>query len=177
MAEETDKQDGEDEAPASGGMMKKLIVAGVALALVGVGAFAGLQFMGGDAPELDDDGNPIVADEEPVPEGDGPAFYTSLAPPLVVNFKDKFGDGHVMQVSLDMMARDQATINEVREHISVIRSALILLYSGFIYEDVSTVEGKQKMLDEGLKTIRDTMKRRIGKPAIEEIYFTGLVIQ
>ncbi len=177
MAEETDKQEGEEEAPAGGGMMKKLIIAGAALVLVGIGAFAGLQFMGGDEPQLDEDGNPIVAEEEPVPEGDGPAFYTSLAPPLVVNFKDKFGDGHVMQVSLDMMARDQATINEVREHMPVIRSALILLYSGFIYEDVSTVDGKQKMLDDGLKTIRDTMTRRIGKPAIEEIYFTGLVIQ
>lgn len=177
MAEETGVQEGEQK---SGGLMKKLIFALIALVLVGVGAFAGLMFMGGDEePQLDENGEPIVEEdgEGEGSKGDGPAFYTALAPPLVVNFKDRIGDDHVMQVSLEMMARDQATINEVREHSPLIRSALILMYSGFIYEDVATVEGKQKMLDDGLAEIQRLMQMRIGKPAVEELYFTGLVIQ
>ena len=82
-----------------------------------------------------------------------------------------------MQVTLEVMARDQATINEVREHIPIIRNALILLYSGYIYEDVSTREGKEMMLADGLAEIQRVMTQRIGKPAVEEVYFTGLVIQ
>lgn len=178
MAEETGTQEVADGAEApKGGMMKKLIMAVVALALVGVGAFAGLTLMGGAEPAVDEDGNPIVEAEEEVEKGDGPTFYSNLAPPLVVNFKDRIGDDHVMQVTLEMMARDQGTINQVREHIPIIRNALILLYSDYLYEDVSTREGKEKMLEEGLAEIRALMTKTIGKPAVEEIYFTGLVIQ
>ncbi len=177
MADENENQ---EEEQKSGGLMKKLMFAVIGLVLVGIGAFAGLTFMGGSEPELDENGEPIVeeeADEESKATGDGPVFYTALAPPLVVNFKDRIGDDHVMQVTLEMMARDQATINEVREHAPLIRSSLILLYSSYIYEDVSTREGKQKMLDEGLAEIQALMVKRLGKPAVEELYFTGLVIQ
>ena len=178
MAEETGTQEVAEEAAQGGGLMKKLLLAVAALVLVGVGAFVGLTFMGGDDVVLDEDGNPIEAEaEEPESGGDGPTFYTNLAPPLVVNFKDRLGDDHVMQVTLEVMARDQATINQVREHIPVIRNALILLYSSYIYEDVSTREGKEQMLADGLAEIRRVMTQRIGKPAVEEVYFTGLVIQ
>ena len=178
MAEETGTQEVAEEAAQGGGLMKKLLLAVVALVLVGVGAFVGLTFMGGDDVVLDEDGNPIEAEaEEPEASGDGPTCYTNLAPPLVVNFKDSLGDDHVMQVTLEVMARDQATINQVREHIPVIRNALILLYSSYIYEDVSTREGKEQMLADGLAEIRRVMTQRIGKPAVEEVYFTGLVIQ
>ncbi len=175
MAEENENQ---EEEKASGGLGKKLIFAAVALVLVAIGAFAGLTFMGGNEPEIGEDGEPIAEDaEEEESKGEGPVFYSAIAPPLVVNFKDRIGDDHVMQVSLEMMARDQATINEVREHAPLIRSSLILLYSSYIYEDIATREGKQMMLDDGLAEIRRLMERRIGKPAIEELYFTGLVIQ
>ena len=179
MAEETGTQEVAEEEAKGGGMMKKLLLAVAALALVGVGAFVGLMFMGGDTETpLDEDGNPIEAEaEEPKSKGDGPTFYTNLAPPLVVNFKDRLGDPHVMQVTLEVMARDQATINQVREHIPIIRNALILLYSSYIYEDVSTREGKEMMLADGLAEIQRVMTQRIGKPAVEEVYFTGLVIQ
>lgn len=178
MAEQTGTQEIAEEAPQGGGLMKKLMLAVAALVLVGVGAFVGLTFMGGDEVAVDADGNPIEAEaDEPKPSGDGPTFYTNLAPPLVVNFKDRLGDDHVMQVTLEVMARDQATINQVREHIPVIRNALILLYSSYLYEDVSTREGKEQMLADGLAEIRRVMTQRIGKPAVEEVYFTGLVIQ
>ncbi len=176
MAEENENQ---EEEQKSGGLGKKLMFAVAALVLVAVGAFAGLTLMGGDEPELGEDGEPVAEGEaeEEASKGEGPVFYSAIAPPLVVNFKDRIGDDRVMQVSLEMMARDQGTINEVREHAPIIRSSLILLYSGYIYEDIATREGKQMMLDEGLAEIQRLMEKRIGKPAIEELYFTGLVIQ
>jgi len=174
MAEETGVQEGEKP---SGGLIKKVLFAVIALVLVGVGAFVGLTFMGGSEPETDEDGEVVEEGEDSSNKGDGPVFYTALAPALVVNFKDRIGDDHVMQVSLEMMARDQATINEVREHSALIRSSLILLFSDAIYEDIATLEGKQKLLDDGLAEIQRLMEKRIGKPAVEELYFTGLVIQ
>ena len=82
-----------------------------------------------------------------------------------------------MQVTLEVMARDQGVINAVREHAPVIRNDLILLYASSMYEDVTTREGKEKMLSEGLAEVQRIMTERIGEPGVEALYFTGLVIQ
>jgi flagellar FliL protein len=152
-------------------MMKKLILAGVGVVLLGGGVFAGMTLMGGDdAADAED-----VADVSG--EKSAPALYTSLHPPLVVNFKDSVGDSHFMQITMEVMARDQGVINSVREHTAVIRNSLILLYSGAIYEEVTTREGKEQMLADGLAEIQKVMTDKIGEPGVEAVYFTALVIQ
>jgi flagellar FliL protein len=169
MADEAN--DTENVAEEGGGMMKKLIFAGIGLVLLGAGVFGGMMFMGGDdAAEAE-----AIAAEAGA--GSGPALYTSLHPPLVVNFKDKVGDSHFMQITMEVMARDQNIINSVREHTAVIRNSLILLYSGAIYEEVTTREGKEKMLADGLAEIQKVMTEQIGEPGVEAVYFTALVIQ
>lgn len=169
MAEEANET--ETAEAAKGGMMKKLMMGVVALALVGGGVFAGMTFLGGDEPTADE------ASAEDAAPSKGPALYTSLHPPLVVNFKDSVGDSHFMQITMEVMAREQTTINAVREHTPVIRNALILLYGGAIYEEVVTVEGKKKMLADGLAEIQAVMTEQIGEPGVEAVYFTALVIQ
>ena len=169
MAEEAT----ENEAPAEekGGAMKKIILIVGALILLGGGAFAGMTFLGGEEE---------MAAEEAA-EGAGPtedpAIYQSLHPPLVVNFKDQFGESHYMQITMEVMARDQGVINSVREHTPVIRNELILLYANSIYEEVVTRDGKEQMLADGLSAIQGVMNEQIGEPGVEAVYFTALVIQ
>lgn len=168
MAEEENQT---EDAAQSGGMMKKLIFAGIGLALVGAGVIAGMTFLGGDEPA---DAGEVA--EAAVPSSE-PALYTSLHPPLVVNFKDSAGDSHFMQMTMEVMARDQVVINSVREHTAVIRNNLILLYSGAIYDEITTRAGKEKMLADGLAEIQKVMTDQIGEPGVEAVYFTALVIQ
>lgn len=164
-------ESGEIMPEQSGGMMKKLVFVGIGLVLVIAGGFGAWSFMKDDPP-------PEGAEAaEPAKPGGGPAFYTSLHPPLVVNFKDEFGDAHFMQVTLEVMARDQDTINALREHTPVIRNSLILLYSGAVYEEVTTRDGKEQMLADGLAEIQNIMTQKIGEPGVEAVYFTALVIQ
>lgn len=159
-----------DEAEG-GGMMKKLMLGVIGLVLVGAGVFAGMTFMGGEDPA-----DAEVAEEAAEPAKD-PAIYHSLHPPLVVNFKDAVGDSHFMQITMEVMARDQNSINSVREHTPAIRNALILHYSGSVYEEVTTREGKEQMLADGLSEIKKVMSEQTGEDAIEAVYFTALVIQ
>lgn len=163
----------ENTAPAepSGGMMKKLLFAGIGLVVIGAAVFAGMTLLGGDTPAEDE---ALVEEAGPA---SGPALYTSLHPPLVVNFKDSLGDPHFMQITMEVMARKQTTINSVREHTPVIRNSLILLYSGVIYEEITTREGKEQMLADGLAEIQKVMTEQIGEPGVEAVYFTALVIQ
>lgn len=159
-----------DAAAASGGLMKKLIYAGMGAALLGAGIFGGMVFFGGDEPAA---GEEAVAAES---AAGGPALYHSLHPPLVVNFKDSVGESHFMQLTMEVMARDQDTINAVREHTPVIRNSLILLYSGIIYDEITTRAGKEQMLADGLAEIQKVMAER-GETGVEAVYFTSLVIQ
>ncbi len=169
MAEED--KDTETAAESGGGLMKKVMLAVAALGLLGAGVVGGMIFFGGDAPADDDGVTEALADPA------APALYTSLHPPLVVNFRDSLGESHFMQITMEVMAREQHIINAVREHTPVIRNSLILLYSGAIFEEVTTREGKEKMLADGLAEIQAVMTEQIGEPGVEAVYFTALVIQ
>jgi len=167
MAEEANET---QEAP-SGGMMKKLMLVGAGLALLGAGVFAGMTFLGGDEPAETEE----VAEDTETPAG--PALYQSLHPPLVVNFRDGLGEAHFMQITMEVMARDQNIINLVRDHTPVIRNSLILLYSSAVYEEVTTREGKERMLADGLAEIQRVVEEQTGESGVEAVYFTALVIQ
>jgi len=169
MAEE--EQATEDTVEPGGGKKKMLVFAGIGLLLVGAAVFGGMMFLGDDAPV---EGEEVAESAESASD---PALYTSLHPPLVVNFKDSVGDSHYMQVTMEVMSRDQNVINSVREHTPVIRNSLILLYSGAIYDEVTTRDGKEKMLQDGLVAIQEVMTEQIGEPGVEAVYFTALVIQ
>jgi flagellar FliL protein len=172
MAE--DVIDNEDAPVQSGGGLGKMLAfGGVGIVLLAIGIFLGPVVTNMISPPP-----PPEAETEEVTEPSiGPAFYTSLHPPLVVNFDDSFGDSHVMQLTLEVMAPSQTIVNAVREHTPVIRNNLILLYSSAVYEEVATREGKEKMLADGLAEIQKVMTEKIGEPGVEAVYFTGLVIQ
>ena len=79
-------------------------------------------------------------------------------------------------MTMEVMARDQGVINSVREHTAVIRNNLILLYSSAVYEEITTREGKEQMLADGLAEIQSVMEE-LGESGVEAVYFTSLVIQ
>ena len=154
---------------SGGGMKKKLLFAGIGVVLLGVGAVVGLTLMKDEPAEGEE-----VAEETP---SKGPAIYQSLHPPLVVNFKDSAGDTHFMQATMEVMSRDQEVINAVRDHTPIIRNSLIMLFSNAVYEEITTREGKEKLLEEGLAEIQRVMLEEAETEGIEAVYFTALVIQ
>ena len=171
MADEENTADAPEEK--SGGKMKFIIMGVGALVLVAVGIFAGPMVMNMISPP---DPDATAEADAPAPAA-GPPIYQSLHPPLVVNVKDERGDAHFMQITMEVMARDQEVINAVREHTPVIRNALILMFGTSKYEAVSTREGKEEMLDNALIEIQNVMTDRIGEPGVDEVYFTALVVQ
>jgi len=172
MADEENQT--EDAAEKSGGgMMKMIMLGGIAMVLLAIGVFAGPVIMDViSPPEVAEDAE--AAENEPSKD---PALYTSLHPPLVVNFKDAVGDSHFMQITMEVMSRDQSVINSVRDHTPAIRNSLILLFSGAVYEEVTTREGKEQMLADGLAEIQKVMEETSGESGVEAVYFTSLVIQ
>lgn len=170
MAEPTTQA---DVADAGGGKKKTIVMIVGGLVLVAAGIVAGLMIMNVKTPPESED----TTAEQTALETKAPPIYQTLHPPLVVNVKDEAGDSHFMQITMEVMSRDQGVVNAVRDNVAVIRNALILLYGSSIYEEVSTRDGKQKMLDDGLAEIERVMIETTGKGGVEALYFTALVIQ
>lgn len=170
MADEDKDQEAAEEA-SGGGMKKMIMLGGIAVVMLVAGIFAGPAIKNMISPPAEE-----TEEEAAEPTAD-PPLYTSLHPPLVVNFKDSLGDSHFMQITIEAMSRDQNQINALRDHVAAVRNALILLYSGANYEEVTTREGKQKMLSDGLLEVQRVMTEITGEPSVEALYFTGLVIQ
>ncbi len=156
-----------------GGKGKLIAFGGGGLLLLAIGIFAGPAVMNMIAPSETAESGEQSAAEVP----GSPPIYQSLHPPLVVNFKDEAGDSHFMQITMEVMSREQSVINAVRENVAAIRNALILLYSNAIYETVATRDGKQAMLDDGLAEIERVLVETTGAGGVEALYFTALVIQ
>ena len=53
----------------------------------------------------------------------------------------------------------------------------MLLLSNVSYEQLSTLEGKQKMRADILSEIQKVLKEKTGKPGVEEVYLTSIVMQ
>ena len=168
MADEENSSEETEEK--SGGKGKMIMLGGIAVVMLVVGVFAGPVIKNMISPPPEEE----AAEAEPTA---GPALYTSLHPPIVVNFKDEVGDSHFMQITMEVMSRDQGVINSVREHTAAIRNGLILLYSDAVYEEVTTNEGKEKMLADGLAKVQEVMTEVSGEAGVEAVYFTNLVIQ
>lgn len=180
MAKDDDEAEVQ-EAPKGG--MKKMLIMGVgAVLLLGAGIFLGpmvSSLVGGEEPQVEngEEGEAVEGEEgETAPSGDGPALYTSLHPPMVVNFEDN-GKRHFLQVAMDVMARDQSIINEVKNHSAAIRNNLLLMLGTVDYQTVISREGKIKLQALALSEVQSVLKDQIGEPGVEAVYFTSLIVQ
>jgi flagellar FliL protein len=103
------------------------------------------------------------------------AVYYAIDPPLVVNFED----GSVvrfLQISMEVMARDQKAIDSVQKNIPLIRNNLLLLMSNRNYQALMSREGKEKLREEALAEVRAVQKKQ-GGDDVDDLLFTSFVVQ
>jgi len=115
--------------------------------------------------------------EEKKKEPLAPAVYVALDPPFVVNF-DADQAARFLQVTVQVMSRDPATVELLKANDPVVRNDLLLLLGNQKYAVVSTREGKEHLRNEALAGIRHVIENAGGKPErVEAIYFTSFVMQ
>ena len=155
-------------APKPKGKAKLLIIIGAAVLLLGGGgAFFFLK--GGDK-------KPAAAEakKEAVKL---PTVYVPLDPPFVVNF-DAGAGARFLQITVQLMTRKPEMAEFAKAHEPVIRNDLLLLFSNQKFEEVSTREGKEKLREAALQTVRKIIAEEGSKPdELEALYFTSFVMQ
>lgn len=155
-------------APRAGSRNKTVIMIALLVLLLaggGVGAWFVIGPQGGKQH--------AAVRHEPLP----PPQYMALDPPFVVNFE---ADQQVrfLQVTVQLMSRDAATIELLRTNDPVVRNDLLLLFGGQKYSVISTREGKESLRTQTLAAVRRIVAGAGGKPEkVEAVYFTSFVMQ
>lgn len=130
------------------------------------------------APEVvvDKDGKAVEAPK-------GPALYLPMDPPLVVSLEDE-GTIRFLQVTVELMSRDQHVIDALKNNMPVIRNNLLMLLGGQPIPSLTNREEKEKIrlaaLAEVQKILKDNPPPESDEEhpgAVEDLYFTSFVVQ
>lgn len=102
--------------------------------------------------------------------------YLSLDPAFLANYQVG-GRAHYLQLSLAVMARDEASLAAVKTHMPLLRNRIVMLLSGEVFEQLQGDEGRVQLQQKLLKAIQEILQKETGKPQIEQVYFTAFVMQ
>jgi len=186
---DTEKEEGEEGEKKPSGTKKIILIVVLALVVIGVTVGATLYFTGvfdGDdsskAVATAEGGDTAAGEDAPAKKEakakdlSDEAIYHLFEPPFTVNFNDN-GKIRFLQIGLSVSTRDKDAIEIMLQHEPVIRNNLVLLFSGQKSEDLYTRDGKSKLRDDTLAEIQNIMSANTGDKAIDNVYFTGFVIQ
>jgi flagellar FliL protein len=169
---------------ADGGKKKKLIIIAAAVVLLGGGAGAFL-LMGGDSPapaaESAASGSEPAADAgaaegAAAPAALGSALYVGMPRPFVFNVAGANRD-RMVQIKAQLLVRGQNNEETAKQHIPLIESTMLRTFSKANADELVTAAGKDALKAAALKDVQEALTGVAGSPVVEEILFTGFVMQ
>jgi len=184
MAEEETESENENaaEAKSGGGMVRMLMFAVVGIIVMVGGQLGTLIIAKSMLPGLIYPEWMMALAPEPEPEAEepeqppAPPIYTKLNPSIVVSYQN--GDSvRFLQITLEAMARSEESIEAFELHAPHIRNNLLLMFASESLDHLSTVEGKELMRQRSLEEVNDIIQGESPDTEIEDVYFTGFVVQ
>ena len=156
--------------PATKGKLKLIILIVVALLLaIGLSVGATWYFMHSAQSKP-----AVVAETAPV--GKQPAVFEAMAPAFVANYNQN-GRQRYMQVSITMLARNQADLDALKVHMPVIRNNLVMLFSGQDFATLASPVGQEMLRQKATASVQEVAQKELGKVVIEQLLFTNFVLQ
>ena len=160
---------------------KKLVMLGIIGAVLllvgGGGTWFALKSLGGDK-----EAGAEVKAEEHAEAGHGEnaahkeAVYLALDEKFLANYNSG-GRPHYLQLSLALMAYDEAALEAAKTHMPLLRNRVVMILSGEVFEQLQTDEGRVQLQQKLLAAMQEILQKETGKPQIEKIFFTAFVLQ
>jgi flagellar FliL protein len=160
--------------PAAGKKKKLIMVVALAVIVLGGGAGAWLMLSGGDKPAAE-----AVAegkDAKPKEEAVQPSLYVGMPRPFVFNVSGGQRD-RLVQIKIQLMVRGAADETLAKQNIPLIEGTLLRVFSAATSEQLMTFEGKEKLRKDSLEECRRVLNDLVSSPVIEQVLFTGFVMQ
>jgi len=160
--------DGGAEAPKGNKKKMIILIAVLALVLIGGGVGAFLFF---SKPK--DEHAAEVKKAEHV----GPPVFAVLEP-FVVNLAEPDGNRY-LQIGITYELTDAKVAEAVKNYTPVIRSRILIVLSGKNVNDLTSIEGKQKLMDElvDLARVTITTEQKDATNGVRDVHFSSFVIQ
>src|SRR5690606_36511739 len=188
MAEREDRAEDDREAAesavAAAAKKKKLVMLAVVglvvLLIASGGTWMALGALGGG--DVATAGGATAGDEASAPPLDESvatekeSFYEPLDPPFLANFMVG-GRQHYLQLAMTVMARDETSIKALKTHMLLVRNRIVMLLSGESFEDLQTDAGRRQLQQKLSAAIQEILNKEIGRPGIEQVFFTNFVMQ
>ncbi|MDV6317311.1 flagellar basal body-associated protein FliL [Idiomarina sp. HP20-50] len=178
MAEDKNDNDDEQVEEKTGSKKKKLILSGIIGIVLIVTVVLVLWLFGGSS-----------SPESSAPTGSStPAPSTSSSPEigsaLYVGMPRAFvfivpGDSRerTVQIKAQLMVRGEANEELAKKHIPLIEGTLHEVFSSSTADRLKTAEGKGQLRELALTEVRSALQEITGKPVVEQVLFTSLVMQ
>ncbi len=107
----------------------------------------------------------------------GEAKYLPLKS-FVVNLKAEGRRMHFMQVSVQVMTRDDKVAKAIEDNMPPVRDALLMLLAHQSRETMSHVEGRERIRREAQGAIQQVLADVAGiEEGVNAVYFTDFVVQ
>jgi flagellar FliL protein len=163
-----------------GGKKSKLIIIIVAVVVLIAGGGAAYYFlMGDDAPMQEVEGEALMQGEEGADATlvkTGTALYVAMPRPFVFNVPGSTRD-RLVEIKVQLMMRGSDNEEQAKMHIPLIEGTLLKTFSTANADDLVTEAGKIAIRDSALKEVQKTMIGVSGNQTVEEVLFTGFVMQ
>jgi len=153
------------------------IFIGGALALV-IGALAFFYFLGGsDTPVAEESGGTTQnADGGKGPDAGGTALYVPLPRPFVFNVPGASRD-RMVQIKVQLLVRGANNETLAMRHIPLIEGSLLETFSAGNADELVTVAGRDALKNKALSDLQQALLEVVGSVVVDEVLFTGFVMQ
>ena len=119
-------------------------------------------------------GRAVEPGEAKVAPAKPPVFHN--LDPFTVNLAEENGD-HYLQVSVVYQVADEKAVDQVKTYLPVIRNRILLLLSAKRPSELSTAEGKQKLVMELVSAARESIPGTAPERGITGAFLGAFVIQ
>ena len=164
-----------------GGKKRKMIIIIVVAVVLLVGGGAAAFFLLSDSEEapadtLNAETQSVETTTASAPSQTGSALYVAMPRPFVFNVPGSSRD-RLVEIKVQLMLRGSDNEEQIKMHIPSIEGALLRVFSTANADDLVTEAGKIAIRDSALKEVQKKMQEITGKQLVEEVLFTGFVMQ
>ncbi|MAL83650.1 MULTISPECIES: flagellar basal body-associated protein FliL [Idiomarina] len=178
MAEDKNDNEEEQTEEKAGGKKKKLILSGIIGIVLIVTVVLVLWLFGGssssDEPATTGSGSPAPSSSSRPEVGN--ALYVGM-PRAFVFIVPGDSRERTVQIKAQLMVRGEENEELAKKHIPLIEGTLHEVFSSSTADRLKTAEGKGQLRELALTEVRSALEEVTGKPVVEQVLFTSLVMQ
>lgn len=160
------------------GKSKKLLLIGIVavVLLAAAGAYFFLFAPTDKTGTADEDITQPAAVSVSAPAVSAAALYVSLPRPFVFNVPGRARD-RLVQIKVELLVRGSGNENLAKRHIPLIEGSLLKTFASANADELATIAGKEALKAKALTDLQNDLANVVGNTVVEEVLFTGFVMQ